>query len=306
MFWLTELGTRLKEARLSKGYSLDDLQEITKIQKRYLVAIEEGNFAIMPGTFYIRAFIKQYAEAVGLNPDELFEEYKHEIPNQQQEEVAQSFTQSPTRKNFTKSSTNKMMESAPKYILAIFIIVILAVTWFLWSQKAKNTPDDEQVEQNQPIQYEQTTPPPAKEEEQETPSGDEEEPAGEDESEESTTDEGTEDEAETPAQTISQGQVQPDGITTLYELSGTDTFKIRVEVSGDTWVSIRNANGAEQVPDRVYKQGEVVEHDSTANGYARIRLGNSHNGKIFINDEELPYVQNITTQNFIVKFSEEE
>ncbi|RKJ30729.1 helix-turn-helix domain-containing protein, partial [Butyricicoccus sp. 1XD8-22] len=40
---MAELGTRLKEARLSKGYSLDDLQEITKIQKRYLVGIEEGN-----------------------------------------------------------------------------------------------------------------------------------------------------------------------------------------------------------------------------------------------------------------------
>ena len=43
---MTELGTRLKEARLQKGYSLEDLQEITKIQKRYLVGIEEGNWGI--------------------------------------------------------------------------------------------------------------------------------------------------------------------------------------------------------------------------------------------------------------------
>ena len=34
----------------------------------------------MPGKFYARAFIKQYAEAVGLEPEELFEEYKNEIP----------------------------------------------------------------------------------------------------------------------------------------------------------------------------------------------------------------------------------
>ena len=95
---MTELGTRLKEARLSKGYSLDDLQEITKIQKRYLVGIEEGNYSIMPGTFYVRAFIKQYAEAVGLDPEEILEQYKNEIPSHQTEEVAQSFSQSPTRK----------------------------------------------------------------------------------------------------------------------------------------------------------------------------------------------------------------
>lgn len=76
MLLLTELGTRLKEARLSKGYSLDDLQEITKIQKRYLVGIEEGNYSIMPGSFYVRAFIKQYAEAVGLDADEILAEFK--------------------------------------------------------------------------------------------------------------------------------------------------------------------------------------------------------------------------------------
>ena len=46
MFYLTELGNRLKEARVAKGFSLDDLQEITKIQKRYLIGIEEGNYEI--------------------------------------------------------------------------------------------------------------------------------------------------------------------------------------------------------------------------------------------------------------------
>ena len=61
---MTELGKILKEAREAKGLSLDDLQQITKIQKRYLIGIEEGNYDMMPGKFYVRAFIKQYAEAV--------------------------------------------------------------------------------------------------------------------------------------------------------------------------------------------------------------------------------------------------
>ncbi|UJZ88526.1 helix-turn-helix domain-containing protein [Heyndrickxia coagulans] len=77
---MTELGNRLKEARKEKGISLDDLQEMTKIQKRYLKNIEEGNYDSMPGKFYVRAFIKQYAEAVGLDPETLFEEYESDIP----------------------------------------------------------------------------------------------------------------------------------------------------------------------------------------------------------------------------------
>ena len=92
MFFLTELGARLKEARLARGYSLEDLQNITKIQKRYLIGIEEGNYAIMPGSFYVRAFIKQYAEAVGLDADEVLTEYRKDIPEVQKEEGAEVLT----------------------------------------------------------------------------------------------------------------------------------------------------------------------------------------------------------------------
>ncbi|EPD00588.1 Xre-like DNA-binding protein, partial [Lacticaseibacillus paracasei subsp. paracasei Lpp227] len=35
-----KLGKKLRDARIQKGYTIDDLQQITKIQKRYLIAIE--------------------------------------------------------------------------------------------------------------------------------------------------------------------------------------------------------------------------------------------------------------------------
>ena len=123
---MTELGARLKEARLQKGYSLDDLQEITKIQKRYLVGIEDGNYASMPGSFYVRAFIKQYAEAVGLNADEILREYQKEIPVSQVAEVSQSFTQNHNRRKLVNAtSSSRVMESVPKIIVGLFAIVIV-------------------------------------------------------------------------------------------------------------------------------------------------------------------------------------
>lgn len=69
------IGETLRDARIAKGYTLDDLQQTTKIQKRYLIAIEDGNFADLPGDFYVRAFIKQYADTVGLDGNELLESY---------------------------------------------------------------------------------------------------------------------------------------------------------------------------------------------------------------------------------------
>lgn len=63
---MSDLGYILRKTRLERKISLDDLQEVTKIRKRYLEAIEEGNYKVLPGSFYVRAFIKSYAEAVGL------------------------------------------------------------------------------------------------------------------------------------------------------------------------------------------------------------------------------------------------
>ena len=76
---MSELGTKLRDARIEKGYTLNTLQQMTKIQKKYLVAIEEGRFEEIPGNFYTRAFVKQYADMVGLDGDSLLLDYQSEL-----------------------------------------------------------------------------------------------------------------------------------------------------------------------------------------------------------------------------------
>ena len=294
MFFLTELGARLKEARLARGYSLDDLQEVTKIQKRYLMGIEEGNYSIMPGAFYVRAFIKQYAEAVGLDADQILTEYRKDVPEVQKEEVAQSFSQSPSRRKMAASSNNKMMEAMPKIIVGLFAVVIIVIVITLIMQKVGNVPDVAE-EGNKPIEYEQNP--------NSTPTKPVENTPEDEEDDQQVIEEPVQQQPE-DIQVISQGVA--DGENTTYEVSGTDILNIRVEVSGPTWVGIRNEQRQEQVNADTYNAGDVVEHDSTANGYARIRLGNSKVAKVFVNDVELQYVQDRTTQNIILKLVNEQ
>jgi len=296
VFILTELGSRLKEARLSKGYSLDDLQEITKIQKRYLQAIEEGNHSIMPGAFYVRAFIKQYAEAVGLDGEQLLTNYQSEIPGAQVEQVTQSMSQSPSRRKSSKGPSNKLLEAMPKYIVALFIVVILVFVVFLWQQKTQKDEDNpivkeeaSQVEiEKKPVKPEK----PQEVEKKEEPSTDK--------------DKNTE---ETPAikQEISEGTVESDGATTTYNLTGAKEMKLRVEVSGDTWVGVRNEAGVELVQPTTFKAGQLVEVDASTAKSARIRLGASQNAKVYINEELVQYAApDRTTQNIVIVFNKEE
>lgn len=128
-----DVGAKLKEARLEKGLSLDTLQETTKIQKRYLIAIEEGNLQILPGKFYARAFIKEYATAVGLDPNELLEEYKGDIPQSEEESVQYSRIQR-TRKENNSEKGGSISSIIPKIIVVLLIVGILGVSFYFISQ----------------------------------------------------------------------------------------------------------------------------------------------------------------------------
>ena len=138
---MTELGNRLKEAREAKGLSLDDLQELTKIQKRYLIGIEEGNYSMMPGKFYVRAFIKQYCEAVGLDSEEIFEQYKSEIPSVYSEELPEQLSRVQSRKTIP-AGDSKVVELLPKILAAVLVIGAAVLIWVLVLNYMSN-PDNE-------------------------------------------------------------------------------------------------------------------------------------------------------------------
>ena len=70
---MAQFYKELKELRVSKEISLEDLQSKTKININYLNAIEEGNFEILP-TPYLRLFIRAYALEIGGDADRALEQ----------------------------------------------------------------------------------------------------------------------------------------------------------------------------------------------------------------------------------------
>ncbi|KAM3094963.1 helix-turn-helix domain-containing protein [Phormidesmis sp. 146-35] len=64
---LAELGMRLAQLRQQQEISLEAVARITRIQPRLLRAIEEGNLNILPEPVYIQSFLRQYADAIGLD-----------------------------------------------------------------------------------------------------------------------------------------------------------------------------------------------------------------------------------------------
>ncbi len=73
-----QLGELLKEARQNKGVSLEEVEEEIRIRKKYLQALEEEDFSLMPPEVYVKGFLRNYAIYLGLDPEEVKALYKGE------------------------------------------------------------------------------------------------------------------------------------------------------------------------------------------------------------------------------------
>ncbi|MDW0115668.1 helix-turn-helix domain-containing protein [Sporosarcina thermotolerans] len=284
---MTGLGDRLKEARTAKGYSLDDLQTITKIQKRYLSGIENEDYSMMPGAFYVRAFIKQYSEAVGLDADEMLTLYKESAnyDNLEEENIAPPLTRSRGLKG-----NSRLNETIPKIIVAFFIIVIIVVVWVLSQQAAsKQTGTDVKPEDKLVTMDNNQTP------------GNTEEEVVDDPIEEETVEPDPEPEEVVKEQVLAYESTT--GSDFKYSLTDADEFKLKIDTLGDTWIGVQNEKKEELTPmARVMKNGETLELDVSDVEYVRIRVAVPSFANIYVNEEKLEYSSNVSPQNIYIEY----
>ncbi|MBK8903682.1 MAG: helix-turn-helix domain-containing protein [Anaerolineaceae bacterium] len=73
---IDELGHILREARETKGFTLREVQDKTRINSRFLEALEMGDFDRLPTPTHVRGFLRNYARFLGLDPDPLLERYE--------------------------------------------------------------------------------------------------------------------------------------------------------------------------------------------------------------------------------------
>jgi cytoskeletal protein RodZ len=302
---LTELGQRLRQERESKGLSLEDLQKLTKIQKRYLLGIEEGNYEVMPGKFYVRAFIKQYCEAIGLDTDAIFEEYKSDIPSTQTEDMPQQLSRVRSRKEIPQHTkgVSKAYDYLPTVLVVAGVVVVGIIIWVI-AQNIVSDKNKEQANQEAPnseVQQsntqEETNETTAKndnsksEDEQSAADKKEKEKA---EKEKAAKEKAKKEKAEKEKKDSGKQEykeVQKTGRSATYALSGTDAFNLEVtSTQADTWLDVKNGKG-NAFFSSILKKGETKEFDLTKETEARVNIGYSPGVELKVNGKavDLPF-----------------
>jgi hypothetical protein len=73
---MAEIGSTLREARMSARIDITEVEQATKIRAKYLRAIENEEWSLLPGSTFVKSFIREYADYLDLDARSLVEEYK--------------------------------------------------------------------------------------------------------------------------------------------------------------------------------------------------------------------------------------
>jgi cytoskeletal protein RodZ len=116
---MLELGTSFRKSRESLNLSIDKIAAETRINPRFLEAIENERFDLLPGGIFNRGFIRSYAVRLGLDPEEAVQGYEKLFRAVESEPVQQETER-------VRGKTTKI----PVYYVALAGLLILVVVFY--------------------------------------------------------------------------------------------------------------------------------------------------------------------------------
>ena len=293
-----DIGARLKEERLAKGLSLEELQEITKIQKRYLVASEEGKLEILPRKFYARAFIKEYAQALGIESSELLEEHKEEIPKVEDDDSVIQYSRMERSKNESNKGTN-FFSVFPKIIVILLVVGIIFVLFYfirtgmsddeeITNPNGDNNSDSEIIINNPGEVSEEDTDEEVDQEDNNNTDVNESESTDKETREEDIEKEEGDDQVG-EFTILEEGSGSSPESTLEFTYSGEEVIVVLESVEGRTWLDVKDANGKTYFSSNFSEENSPEEIDMSDAEQIYFNVGNVKALKISINGVELEY-----------------
>lgn len=132
------LGDRLRARRELLGYTLENIEEETKIRKYYISALEENRLDLLPAKVYAVGFVRKYAKVLGLDEEEIAKEFKRlAYRDEPDEEITES------------QSRRESINIAIKNVIAG--LIFLAVALWIGKYLVDFITSDIRKQQTQPV-----------------------------------------------------------------------------------------------------------------------------------------------------------
>jgi cytoskeleton protein RodZ len=131
---MPDIGTTLREARMRARIDISEIEAETKIRAKYLRALENEEWDLLPGPTYVKSFLRTYADALGLDGKLLIEEYK--LRHERLSDVELQPIAPPGQRERRRRTRG----GVPRGWLVAFVVVGLLVA--LWVVGNRNGDDD--------------------------------------------------------------------------------------------------------------------------------------------------------------------
>lgn len=142
---MASIGLELKRERELRGIPLQEIADSTKINIRFLRALEEDQLDILPEKFFTRGIIRTYAKYLGLDEENVLNLYLESLQKQQEYKRSQEDEIEPDEETPDALSTKKKRLWLFFWVFLVILALFITITFVL--KKEKNLSPETQIPQ---------------------------------------------------------------------------------------------------------------------------------------------------------------
>ncbi|MDE3129784.1 MAG: helix-turn-helix domain-containing protein [Acidobacteriota bacterium] len=136
---MPDIGATLREARMRARIDISEVEVGTKIRAKYLRALENEEWDLLPGPIYVKSFLRTYGDYLGLDSRLLVDEFKRRYERPSDHEVR--VMASTARERDRRSAPSRRLSAAlltPRTVIVFALIVIVAALYVIGNQNGKS------------------------------------------------------------------------------------------------------------------------------------------------------------------------
>jgi cytoskeleton protein RodZ len=131
---MPEIGPTLREARMRARIDITEVEQATKIRAKYLRALENEEWNLLPGSTFIKSFLREYADFLGLDSRTLVEEYKLRYDRPSEHELTPLSPRLGRERRGSAGPGYRAPRVAPRWlVVGGALVLILALLWIVGS-----------------------------------------------------------------------------------------------------------------------------------------------------------------------------
>ena len=147
---MASIGEELRRERSRRGLTYKDIEQVLHIRSTYLEAIEDGNYSLIPGAVYVKGFIRNYGNFLGLDGERLVRQFR--ATGQVDDTTIPMIMVEDNPGRVDKAETNEYAshglghfldqrrigfrhwnpENSAIFVAIFLVVVILFMVWLLW------------------------------------------------------------------------------------------------------------------------------------------------------------------------------